>query len=111
MVAEGAISSPPCFKDAYQQPQGISRHPDFLLLQLKKAFLKSPPLGARKCQILDSFFNSLFLDSKLLYAWQGASLTWSIIKEAIMLGLQLDNCESISAINSHESHEFQIKSE
>ena len=27
-----------------------------------------------------------------------------------MLGLQLDNCESISAINSHESHEFQIKS-
>ena len=54
---------------------------------------------------------ALFLDSKLLYAWQGASLTWSIIKEAIMLGLQLDNCESISAINSHESHEFQIKSQ
>ena len=42
---------------------------------------------------------------------KGSSLTWSIIKEAIMLGLQLDNCESISAINSHESHEFQIKSE
>ena len=26
-----------------------------------------------------------------------------------MTWLQLDNCESINAINSHESHEFQIK--
>ena len=51
-----------------------------------------------------------FLIQNYFMQGKGSSLTWSIIKEAIMLGLQLDNCESISAINSHESHEFQIKS-